>query len=221
MKTRIMLGLTAATLLAACSSGRSASTAAPAPAVATSTPAPVVAAPAGTPLSVAAIPIGSPKFGATTDCNAMSGATAQGRTSATSMLDCAPLVVPVAAPPPPRPAAVPALQTFTTYFDFDRADITPAARNVAEQAAANARAGNATRILVVGHTDTSGSSRYNDRLSVQRAEAVRNALIAAGVPAGEIEPRGAGATDLAVQTPDGVREPRNRRVVIEPQRAGT
>jgi hypothetical protein len=38
--------------------------------------------------SLAATPIGSPKFGVTTDCNGASGGTVQGRTSATTMLDC-------------------------------------------------------------------------------------------------------------------------------------
>jgi hypothetical protein len=38
--------------------------------------------------SLSATPIGSPKFGVTTDCNGAAGSTAQGRTSATSMLDC-------------------------------------------------------------------------------------------------------------------------------------
>jgi len=215
MKTRAVLGFTLASLLAACSSGPPASTAAAPPA------APIVAVAPGTAVPVAAIPIGSPKFGVTSDCNAMSGGTVQGRTSAISMLDCAPIpeVRPVAAvAPAPRPAAAP--QTYTVYFDFNRADVSPEARSVIEQAAASARSGGATRIQVVGHTDTAGTPRYNDRLSASRAEAVRKALVAAGVPAGEIAARGVGENDLAVQTPNGVREPRNRRVTIEAQRAG-
>jgi len=214
MKTRAVLCLIVASLLAACSSGPPASTAAP-PAY------PIVAMAPGTAVPVAAIPIGSSKFGVTSDCNAMSGGTVQGRTSAMSMLDCAPVaeVRPVAAvAPAPRPA--PAPQTYTVYFDFNRADVSPEARSVIEQAAASARAGGATRIQVVGHTDTAGTPRYNDRLSASRAEAVRKALVAAGVPAGEIAARGVGENDLAVQTPNGVREPRNRRVTIEAQRAG-
>src|SRR4051812_39338905 len=118
MKTRMMFCVTAAILLAACSSDRPASTAAPATAPA------IVAMPAGTAVAVSAIPIGSPKFGVTSDCNAMSGGTVQGRTSATSMLDCAPAaevrpVAAVAPAPAPQPAAAP--QTFTIYFDHNRA----------------------------------------------------------------------------------------------------
>lgn len=225
MKTRTMLGLTAATLLAACSSGRPAPTAAtpaPAPAavaMADSTAYAPPTAPPGTLIPVSAVPIGSSKYGVTEDCNLMSGATAQGRTSATSMLDCARIVA-VAPPPPPRPAALPPLQNFTVFFDMNRADVTPNARSVIEQAAANARAGNASRIRVIGHTDTTGQARYNDRLSEQRAEAVRGALVGAGVPADVVDVRGVGEADLAVPTPDHVGEPRNRRVVIEPLRAG-
>jgi outer membrane protein OmpA-like peptidoglycan-associated protein len=223
MSTRAVFGLTAATLLAACSGGP-APTAAPAPAPAVAAArAPAIAGAPNTAVSLVAFPapgaIGSPKFGVTSDCNAMSGGTVQGRTSATTMLDCGPVVEAVASPPPPpRPVA---LQTFTTCFDLDRADITPDGRRIIEQAAANARAGNASRITVVGHADTSGSSVHNDRLSAQRAEAVRQALIAAGVPAGAIEARGVGETNLAVPTPDQMREPRNRCVVISPERAST
>jgi outer membrane protein OmpA-like peptidoglycan-associated protein len=218
MNTRAMLGLTAAALLGACSSLGPAPTAAPAPAMYA---APTVAP--GTPVAVAAVPIGSSKYGVTEDCNAMSGGTAQGRTSATSMLDCGKIVA-MAAPPPPPPApraALPALQPVTVYFDTGRADLTPDARRLVEQAAANARAGNASRVRVVGYTDTVGDARYNERLSQRRAEAVRSALVSAGMPADAIDVSGVGESNLAVQTPDRVGEPRNRRVVIQAQRAGS
>lgn len=52
-------------------------------------------------------------------------------------------------------------------------------------------------IRIVGHTDASGSPQLNRRLSKQRAEGVRAVLVAAGVPADQLETRGqfAGATD--------------------------
>jgi len=91
MNSRILLALAPAVLLAACAADRPASTASVAP-----PPGAVVAVPPGTAVTtttstVAAIPIGSPKFGATADCNAASGGTVQGRTSATTMLDCGPV----------------------------------------------------------------------------------------------------------------------------------
>ena len=51
-----------------------------------------------------------------------------------------------------------------------------------------------------------------------RAEAVANELIHEGVEPARVSPRGYGETNLRVQTPDNVDEPRNRRVeiVLEP-----
>ena len=57
-------------------------------------------------------------------------------------------------------------------------------------------------ILVTGHTDTVGSSRYNDRLSKRRANTVKKALVAQGVTASAITAEGKGETMLLVQTGD-------------------
>jgi outer membrane protein OmpA-like peptidoglycan-associated protein len=108
---------------------------------------------------------------------------------------------------------------YEIYFAFDRAEITPEAARIVSAAAKSAMAGNLTRIDVVGHTDTVGSAAYNQRLSVRRADAVRKALLADGVPSDTIAARGVGEADLAVPTPDGVREPKNRRVEISEEEA--
>jgi OOP family OmpA-OmpF porin len=68
---------------------------------------------------------------------------------------------------------------------------------------------------VVGHTDTSGSADYNQKLSVRRANVVVEALVDMGARRAAIQASGVGKTDLAVQTPDNTREPRNRRTVVD------
>src|SRR5882757_568930 len=73
--------------------------------------------------------------------------------------------------------------------------------------------GNA-RITATGHTDTSGPENYNMALSLRRANAVKDALVREGVPATAIAVVGRGEQGLLVPTPDGVREPQNRRVEI-------
>lgn len=113
------------------------------------------------------------------------------------------------APPPPAPS------DSLVFFDWDSSELTPEARSIVNQAAANAKAQNATRIVAVGHTDTSGSARYNEILSVRRAEAVRDEMVLSGVPADIIEVIGRGQTEPLIATPDGVREPQNRRVAIQ------
>ncbi|MEO6624200.1 MAG: OmpA family protein [Burkholderiaceae bacterium] len=73
----------------------------------------------------------------------------------------------------------------------------------------------APEVLVVGHTDTAGTSAINDDISMQRARIVRARLIEQGVNPQRIEAVGRGRRELLVPTRDGVAEPRNRRVEIQ------
>ena len=104
---------------------------------------------------------------------------------------------------------------FVVYFPFDKFEITPEASQVVQQAADYAKANGAAKVIVVGHTDTSGGFAYNMRLSERRAKATADALVAQGVPQGVMSVDWKGKTDLAVQTPDGVKEPLNRRSTID------
>ncbi|GEO80483.1 OmpA family protein [Pararhodospirillum oryzae] len=70
------------------------------------------------------------------------------------------------------------------------------------------------RVLVVGHTDTTGSADANIMLSQRRAEAVARALAIRGVPSDVMTLEAYGEERLAVPTPDNVTEVRNRRTEI-------
>ena len=67
---------------------------------------------------------------------------------------------------------------------------------------------------MIGHTDTVGPDAYNDALSRRRAQAVREALVRAGVDPGRIVTAGAGQEQPLVPTADEVREASNRRAEI-------
>jgi len=125
----------------------------------------------------------------------------------------APVVPPPLQPVPPPPV-VEAQRSFQVFFDFNKSDITAAAAKVISAAAANVRAGNVTRIVVTGHTDTVGSAQYNQGLSERRAASVKHQLVADGISDGEITTLGVGKTGLLVPTADGVREAQNRRAEI-------
>lgn len=130
----------------------------------------------------------------------------------------APPTPPVVTPPtPPVAAKVEAQRQFQVFFDFDKSDITDAAAQVIKAAADAIKAGNVVKITVTGHTDTVGSAKYNQALSERRAAAVKAGLVADGVGGGDIATVGVGKTGLLVPTADGVREPQNRRAVIELQ----
>jgi OOP family OmpA-OmpF porin len=116
----------------------------------------------------------------------------------------------------PKPAAVktePA-KDYLVFFDWNKATLTPEARRIVADAMAYAKSSGAKMIRVVGYTDRSGTPRYNLKLSVRRAEAVREEIKRLGVPATTVEIEGKGESDPLVPTPDGVREPQNRRAVI-------
>jgi outer membrane protein OmpA-like peptidoglycan-associated protein len=128
-----------------------------------------------------------------------------------------PAAATTAAPPPPPP---PVAHPYEVYFEFDKATLTPDARQVVQQAARNALQGNATQIVATGHTDTVGTDSYNLALSRRRAGAVRTELIHDGVSGNLISTNGVGENDLAVPTGQNVNEPRNRRVEITVQAPG-
>lgn len=73
----------------------------------------------------------------------------------------------------------------------------------------------AAEVIVTGHTDRVGSVEANDRLSLARAEAVRELLVGAGVARALITVAGPGERAPLVPTADEVAEPRNRRVEIK------
>jgi OOP family OmpA-OmpF porin len=116
----------------------------------------------------------------------------------------------VAAPPP----ATPPPSDYTVYFDLNSWSLSGEQLTTLQSAIAVARAGGQSRITVVGHTDTSGTARYNEKLSLKRANVVTEALVDLGARREAIQVSGVGEKDLAVQTADGVKEPRNRRTVI-------
>jgi len=118
-------------------------------------------------------------------------------------------VVAAASPETAQPA-----RNFMLFFGNDRAVVTPDSAAVVREAAAAARANPNARITVAGHADTSGNSAYNMVLSQRRAEATRQALIADGVNPATITVAAHGEDSLLVSKPDGMREPKNRRVEI-------
>jgi len=71
-----------------------------------------------------------------------------------------------------------------------------------------------TDIIVSGHTDAVSTTAYNRRLSLRRAKAVANILISKGIDPQNIHITYHGKGNPLVPTPDGVAEPRNRRVEI-------
>ena len=106
-------------------------------------------------------------------------------------------------------------KTFVIFFDFNKANLTAEAVQVVQQAVTTAMSDGRVRVVVTGHTDTVGSQRYNQALSERRAQAVKNEMIREGLNANDIMTMGRNFSDPLVSTGPGVREPQNRRAVID------
>ncbi len=127
-------------------------------------------------------------------------------------------VDPSATPERP-PLAVPvegvaAARTYLIFFDWDRAELTPRARDLVAEAVRNSGRVRHTRIEVSGYADRTGGAAYNRALSRRRAQNVAAEMQRTGVPAEVIDVHAYGDRRPAVPTKTGVREPQNRRVEI-------
>jgi len=119
--------------------------------------------------------------------------------------------------PPRAPAATAATSIFTIYFDFDSWTLKAEQLKVLDDVISTARAAGQSNISIVGHTDTSGSPDYNQKLSEKRANIVVEVLVKMGARRAAVHASGVGETDLAVETGDGVKEAKNRRTVVTMQ----
>ncbi len=107
------------------------------------------------------------------------------------------------------------MKTFVVFFDFDKSDLDAIAQVTIADAVRSARQNNFVHIMINGHADTMGSNRYNRKLSERRAIAVKEQMVSLGMPAGDIFTAGRSFSQPLVRTGPDVREPQNRRAVIE------
>jgi outer membrane protein OmpA-like peptidoglycan-associated protein len=101
---------------------------------------------------------------------------------------------PVTANPPPPAPAPPPPTTYTVYFDYNSSRLGPDANEILRFAANAYRAEAPATVQVTGYTDASGSARYNQRLSLRRANAVAAVLEHDGVPRAALVVSGRGET---------------------------
>jgi peptidoglycan-associated lipoprotein len=72
------------------------------------------------------------------------------------------------------------------FFNYDEAEILPAARTVLQRNADWLREWPSTRITVDGHCDERGTNEYNLSLGDERASAVRAYLVSLGIPGNRV-----------------------------------
>lgn len=119
-------------------------------------------------------------------------------TPAMAIVECDPDLVAqpeVAAAPAAAPApAAPRKVTFSAdaLFDFDSAQLKPAGAQALDEFARGLEGVDYDLITATGHADRIGNTDYNKRLSVRRAESVKNHLVSRGIDANRIYADGVG-----------------------------
>lgn len=119
----------------------------------------------------------------------------------------APKVAPPPAPKvaPPQPEPKPVVQRFSLstdmLFDFDKATLRPEGRTKLDEISEALRGTQYETIVVTGHTDRAGSVAYNQRLSEQRANAVKRYLEGKGLEVGKITAIGKGKSETKINPP--------------------
>jgi outer membrane protein OmpA-like peptidoglycan-associated protein len=102
----------------------------------------------------------------------------------------------------------------SVLFASNKSTLLPAARSRLEQVADVLLEEPDRDLRIEGHTDSKGSDDYNRRLSQQRADAVRSALVGRGYPSEHIQTEGMGETQPVGDNTSSEGRANNRRVEI-------
>ncbi len=106
-------------------------------------------------------------------------------------------------------------------FDTGRYDIKPNLRPILDRFATTLNQNPVTTVTIIGHTDSTGTDAINNPLSVNRAAATRDYLVARGVAASRIAIDGRGSHEPVADNNTAAGRAKNRRVeifVAEPAR---
>lgn len=99
-------------------------------------------------------------------------------------------------------------------FDFDSAKLRPTASAKLQPVVEFAKKYPEAGLDVHGHTDSTGSHAYNQKLSERRAKSVKAYLVKKGIDAGRIETKGLGETQPVADNKTKAGRTKNRRVEI-------
>ena len=114
-------------------------------------------------------------------------------------------------------------ETLALYFGFDEDAMSDRTRRQLQIVAAMLKGDPGKKITLSGHTDALGTEDYNNRLSANRADTVRDFLAAAGVPPAQIittakgasQPRRPNVTETGEDNPEGRRANRRTEIYLD------
>lgn len=156
--------------------------------------------------------------------NAWSPATANANCDGAIVAQVAPPARTVEPPPAPAPEPAPVAPTVTTekvtfsadaLFDFDRAVLKSEGKTKLNDLASKLKDITLEVIVATGYTDSIGNAAYNKKLSLRRAQAVKNYLVNMGIDEKNIYVEGKGEANPVASNKTSAGRAKNRRVEIE------
>ncbi|MDO7898956.1 OmpA family protein [Pseudomonas citrulli] len=129
-----------------------------------------------------------------------------------------PASAPVAEPEAPATEVVTLNDAGKVLFDFDKSDLTPAARGELDGLMGKLGHANVASIRVVGHTDSVGTDAYNQGLSERRASSVVEYLLTQGLAPDKLTSEGKGESEPVADNETEQGRAQNRRVELHIQR---
>jgi len=99
-------------------------------------------------------------------------------------------------------------------FPYNSSDVLPAGRENLRQLAQSLQRYPGTEVLIVGHTDNTGSDAYNQQLSERRSMSAKSYLVSMGIPSDRIRTAGRGEAEPIASNETEAGRQQNRRVEI-------
>jgi OOP family OmpA-OmpF porin len=130
----------------------------------------------------------------------------------------APVAAPAPAPAPvvvAPPAAVKVTYAADAFFDTDKSVIKADGKAKLDDLSDKVKGINLEVIIAVGHTDSTAGDAYNQKLSVNRAEAVKAYLVSKGIEKNRVYTEGKGEKQPVADNKTKEGRAKNRRVEIE------
>ena len=116
--------------------------------------------------------------------------------------------------PAPQTEVITLSDAGNVLFDFDKSDLTPAAKAQLDTLMDKLRNADVVSIKVIGHTDSKGSDAYNQALSGRRASSVAAYLLSQGLAPNKLTSEGRGESEPVADNATDEGRAENRRVEL-------
>ncbi|WP_339493704.1 OmpA family protein [Pseudomonas sp. RA_105y_Pfl2_P56] len=116
--------------------------------------------------------------------------------------------------PAPQTEVITLSDAGDVLFDFDKSDLTPAAKSQLDTLMDKLRNADVVSIKVIGHTDSKGSDAYNQALSERRASSVAAYLLSQGLAPNKLTSEGRGESEPVADNATDEGRAKNRRVEL-------